>query len=206
MHICTAFNVLTYKFLNACFSFRPTGITLKNMDKSYKIRLAKDTDKEKIHSLIRESIAREKMLSNPLQVPAGFMEEFVDKVIRKEKMLVVENSMEEMELIGEIHDYSVSGKKDNDIKLREFIFYSRMDRDKRESETKLVNWLYGEIQKKHSDVFRVELNAPFSNPDSVDHFRKMGLRVEGQYERRLSRSSGSVNLVIPLSWSNPSFN
>lgn len=177
------------------------------MDKSYRIRLAKDTDKDKIYSLIRESIAREKRLTNPSQVPEGFMEEFVDKAIKKEKMLVVENQMEEVELIGEIHDYSLQGKHNKESPgLREFIFYSRTDRDVHASETSLVNWLYSEIQNKHRDVFRVELNAPVSNPDSVNHFKKMGLMIEGKHEGRLSKSAGPFNLVIPLSWTNPSFN
>lgn len=173
----------------------------------YSIRTAKDADKDKIHQLIRESIAREKQLSNPSLVPNGFMEEFIDKNIRKGNILVVENNLEELELIGEIHDYQATGTtQDDGVFLREFIFFSRLDSTAQNRETELVNWLFGEIEKKHSNVFRVELNTFVKNAASVDHYKKMGLQVEGNFKGRLKNNDGAFQLLVPLSWSNPSFN
>ncbi len=177
------------------------------MDKQYKIRTAKDTDKVQIHQLFRESIAREKRLINPSLVHSDFMSEFVDKLIKKGTMLVVENDHNELELIGEIHDYCTTGCHDeNELDLKEFSFFSRIDSTTAERETGLINWLFGEIQHKHSNVFRVELNAPVSSSATVDHYKKMGLRVEGNYQGRLGANTGHFIPLVPLSWTNPSFN
>lgn len=177
------------------------------MSHTYSIRLAKDSDKDRIQSLVRESLAMKKQLSRASVVPAVFLEEFVDKVIRKGKMLVVENACKELELIGEIHDYHpYETPGEDEAPLREFHFFSRMDTSTSDRETALVNWLFGEIQSKHRDVFRVQLHAPVNSAASVDHFHKMGLRVEGNYKGRLNEKTGSFHLLLPLSWDNPSFN
>ncbi len=175
------------------------------MNSHYKIRTANDADKHKISALVRESLASEKKLMNPALVTPGFMEEFVDKQIRKGTMLVVENDMSELELIGEVHDYHAFSEQNNEhAPMKEFMFISRLDHKAGEREKKLVNWLYGEIRRNHRDVFRVELNTPVSCAESVDHYIKMGLRVEGNYHGRLKHKTGEVNLTLPLSWINPS--
>ncbi len=177
------------------------------MANHYKIRAAKGTDKENIYIVIRESIAREKQLSNPSLVPTGFLEEFVDKAINKGNMLVVENNMKEMELIGEIHAYNISDNKETESSpLKELAFFSRMDSRAADRETEVVNWLFGEIRNKHHDVFRVEISTPVRRSASVDHYKKMGLTVEGNYDGRLQNNPGDFHLLVPLSWTNPSFN
>ncbi len=175
--------------------------------KKYKIREAKDKDKLQIYHLLRESIAREKRLVNASLVHNDFMEEFVDKLIEKGNMLVVENIHEELELIGEIHDYCFGESEEcEDIGLQEYSFVSRIDTTTANRETEIVNWLFGEIQDKHHNVFRVELNAPVTSSESVDHYKKMGLIVEGNYQGRLGSASGNFRPLVPLSWTNPSFN
>ncbi len=176
------------------------------MQKQYTIRTAKDSDKDQIHRMFRESIAREKRLVNPAIVHNEFIEEFVDKLIEKGQMLVVENNRNELELIGEVHDYLSAEGQEEDLALKEISFFSRIDSTTVERETSLVNWLFGEIQSKHSNVFRVELNAPVSSTDSVDHYKRMGLRVEGNYQGRLGANPGQFKPLVPLSWANPSFN
>ncbi len=177
------------------------------MDNPYTIRIAQCSDKDRIYALIRENIAVKKLLSRSSLVPAVFLEEFVDKVIRKGQMLVVENEQKELELIGEIHDYqTLNASGDEDVSFREFSFFSRMDSPLAERETTLVSWLFGEISSKHRDVFRVELHAPVKSAASVDRYHQMGLRVEGNYKGRLNEKNGDFHLLLPLSWSNPSFN
>lgn len=175
------------------------------MNNHYKIRTASDADKHKIYILVRESLASQKKLMNPALVTPGFMEEFVDKQIRKGNMLVVENELSELELIGEVHDYHTISEHEGDAApMREFLFISRLDNSACEREKQLVNWLYGEIQTKHRDVFRVELSTPVSCPETVDHFIKMGLRIEGNYNGRLKYGTGHAHITVPLSWINPS--
>lgn len=178
------------------------------MNNHYKIRTAKYTDRKDIYRLFLETITREKKLLNASIVPECFLEEFVDKAIKKGNMLVVENNRDEVALIGEVHYYHTNGKEspgESDL-LKEFSFFSGSGCHPDGQETSLVSWLFGEIEQKHHDVFRVELNTPVCSEASVNFFKKMGLRVEGNYNGRLKSKSPQKQLMLPLSWTNPSFN
>jgi hypothetical protein len=175
------------------------------METQYKIRPANDDDKNKIYALIRENIATDKKIMSPDLIPEGFMEEFVDKLIRKGSMLVVENSFLEMELIGEVHDYQTIEQPDHEeSEMKELSFYSRLDKMPGERETTLVNWLFGEIRTNYRDVFRVELNTPITNSASIEFYKSLGLRIEGNYNGRLKNKPEHLHLSLPLSWINHS--
>ena len=175
------------------------------MHPKYKIRAATPKDTLQIRQLIRESVADEKRLLNPSMVSNSFIEEFVDKVIEKGNMVVVENDHSELELIGEIHFYnSLSG--DAHEVLKEMAFVSRKVFAPGQRETELVSWLYSELQQKHQDVFRVELSTPVCHPGAVDYFINMGLRVEGKFSGRLSTNEDNTTTMVPLSWINASSN
>lgn len=169
----------------------------------YKIRSANNADKDKIHSLVRESIASVKMISNPSLVSLDFMEEFVDKMICRGMLVVVENDLEEMEMIGEVHDYKYPDDN-NEHSLKEFMFFSRLESTAIERETQIINWLYSEIQNKYKDAFRVKINTPVSSSLSVEYYKKMGLTVEANCNGRLKKQHGNQQLLLPLSWMYPS--
>lgn len=175
------------------------------MKDKYKIRKATIKDTPQIRQMIRESVAYDKKLINPSSITTGFIEEFVDKVIEKGNMVVVENDHEEMELIGEIHLYNNIAGGQNEA-LKELAFISRNVFNENSRETELVNWLVREIQSRHQDVFRVKLSAPVCNLQQVDYFMQLGLRIEGKYSCRLSNKSGSSTMVVPVSWINAAQN
>ncbi len=175
------------------------------MENQYKIRTARDSDKNQIHQVLRDNIARSKRLIDPNLLPPGFLEEFVDKRIKNGRMLIVENGFHEMELIGEVHDYQASDQLTTDDRsLKELSFVSRMDRKQESRETELVNWLFGEIQNKYREVFRVELNTPVSSSATVDHYENMGLAIKGNFRGRLKSKTSTFHPLVPLSWINPS--
>jgi hypothetical protein len=175
------------------------------MQPKYKIRTATQKDTPQIRQLIRESVADEKKLLNPSLVSSNFIDEFVDKVIAKGNMVVVENDNSELELIGEIHLYNALSGRTDEV-LKEMAFISRKVFSPGNRETELVSWLFGELQQKHQDVFRVELSTPVCHPGAVAHFINMGLRVEGQFSGRLSAREGAHTTMVPLSWINASNN
>ncbi len=170
----------------------------------YKIRPARMDDRNQIRELIRESVAKEKKCLDPALIQADFIVEYVDKIIAKGNMLVVENSRLELEMIGEVHDYFIFANPNEGFK--EFSFVSRNGFNAGDSETELVSWLFSEIQNKHKDVFRVELSAPIRRSSSVEHYKAMGLTVQGNYSGRLKNELSDACPIIPLSWINPSFN
>lgn len=171
---------------------------------SYRIRLAKPGDRNQIHHLIRESVANEKKCLDPALVQADFINEYVDKVMAKGNMLVVENSRMELEMIGEIHNYNHF--ENASFVLKEFSFVSRNASSPVSGETDIVAWLHSEIQNNHKDVFRVEMKSPVSSSSRVDYFRSLGMVVEGSYNGRLKNANGNHLPIVPLWWINPSFN
>lgn len=174
------------------------------MNANYKIRKALVSDKVQIQSLFRESVARRKKIIHASLIDAGYLEEFVDKVIALGNMLVVENGDHELALIGEIHDYSTLGSPSGGFK--ELSFVSGPAFGQSERETALVNWLFREIQRHYREVFRVEVTTPIRNQAAVDFYKKLGLTLGGNYSGRLKNTSSGSYPMIPLSWINPPFN
>lgn len=174
------------------------------MNPTYKLRLASKADRNQITALVREAIAHEKKCQDPTQVQADFINEYVEKIIAMGNMLVVENETMELEMIGEIHDYMYHGF--SDYCPKELSFRTKMKTLHDSDEKERVAWLYGEIQNNYANVFRVEMTTPVSQSSTVEHFRSMGLTVEGKFLARLQGSSPESRPVVPLSWINPSFN
>lgn len=175
------------------------------MKTKYKIRYAKSDDRQKIQQLFIASVANQKNLFNPEMVNPIFVEDFVNKVIDQGNMIVVENLNNELELIGEIHYYNTS-VTNGDHYMKEIIFLSRMEGNNDQRETELVEWLYGEIENKHRDVFSVMLNTPVKSMETVKHFVEKGIQIIGNFTGRLSGANHKSITMLPLSWINPSFN
>ncbi len=172
--------------------------------KKYKFRTATKDDRDKVQHLFIHSIANEKNIFNPDMVSPAFVDDFVNKIIEQGNMIIVEDATENVELIGEVHYYNTATTKE-EKHLKELVFFSRPESDN-EEETAIVEWLYGEIERKHSDVFSVNLSTPVSKPSSVALFMKKGINIEGNYHGRLSKINGKRKLMLPLKWINPSFN
>lgn len=174
------------------------------MTNTYKIRLAREDDKDEIREMIRQSVATEKKCPDPSLIHLNFIEEFVDKVIAKGNMLVVENNRFELEMIGEIHDYLID--KNLAISFKEVSFVCRFEPNDVISKTDPVSWLFSEIQHKYKDVYRVELTTPVRRSSTVEQYKAMGLTVEGNFKGRLKEELSDSCPIIPFSWINPSFN
>lgn len=162
------------------------------MKSKYQIRQATAIDVSLIRQAIRESVAEEKKLLNPSMITQGFIEEFVDKIIEKGDMIVVENQNHEMELIGVVHQYNHFLDKC----LKELSFVSCNKKPAFEKE--LIDWLHGEMQNRHQDVFRVELASPVFQAEDIRHFSRMGMCLEGKSLRQLNHPAKK----LPLSWIN----
>lgn len=171
----------------------------------YKFRTATKDDRQKVQQLFVHSVANEKNIFSPQMVKATFVDDFVNKIIDQGNMIIVENGTDGVELIGEVHYYNTSATEGEKY-LKELVFFSRMESENDEEETALLEWLYGEIEQKHSDVFSVGLSMPVSKSDSVALFMSKGINIEGNYRGRLSNIAGKRKVMLPLKWINPSFN
>ncbi len=174
------------------------------MKRKYKFRTATKDDCQKVQQLFVNSIATEKNIFSPEMVKSTFVEDFVNKIIDQGNMVIVENNSDELELIGEVHYYNTSASMGEKY-LKELVFFSRMEIKSLERETELVDWLYGEIERKHTDVFSVGISTPVSDLSTVAYFMGKGINVKGNYQGRLKNTSNK-NLFLPLKWINPSFN
>lgn len=174
------------------------------MSTKYRIRLATASDHEKVQSLFIHSVANEKKVLHPSHIKPSFVHDFVHKVIANGHMVIVENQAQELELIGHVHHYNTPANAEKCLK--ELVFYSRTEGINEQRETELVNWLFEEIEKKHTDVFNVELTTPVSNLESLILYQQRGIQVEGNHKGRLKKGKNKGRSVLPLSWLNPSFN
>ena len=172
------------------------------MTAGYTIRLAKKSDTDQARKLVREAVCYEKKCLDPLQVQADFIYEFVDKLIARGQMLVVENEAMQLELIGEVHDYYDFINPEH--QLREFFFVSRSDIQDNPRGQELISWLYDEVQHNHKDVFRVSMTASMGQAAILGHLNGHKLLRHG---KDLVRPGGNgYARLVPLSWINPSFN
>jgi hypothetical protein len=176
------------------------------MKNKFRIRKARKEDKPKVRELFIHSLANRKNIFHPSMVESDYVNEFVNKTIDQGDMILVENHENELEMIGEVHYYYNRTPTDNDGISKEITFFSKIGRTKPDHDVDLVDWLYSEIEKKHTDVFSVEIIAPVSNVASVDAYRKKGIRVESNYTGRLKDGKSNFSTLLPLAWVNPSFN
>lgn len=176
------------------------------MNNKFRIRQARKEDKPQVTELYIRSIANKKNIFSPALVVPAYVKDYVNKTIDQGDMIVVENMNNELELIGEVHYYYNRPTEENDGFSREITFFSKLERNWEETGIDLVDWLYGEIEKKHKDVFSVEITIPVANKESVDSYKKKGILVESNYKGRLSGTDNNYNTLLPLAWINPSFN
>ena len=174
------------------------------MNETYRIRPASAEDREQVRDMVRQFVAIEKHCQSPEQITTSYMEEFVDKALMNGHMLVVENQLMEMQMIGHVHDYQTNSSRSHGF--RELHFIPRMSVGEQKAGTTLIEWLFKEVQEKYHDVFRVELTMPLNNTDTPDHFKAMGIHMTGNQKGRFRANGGVVLSVIPLSWMNPTFN
>ncbi len=176
------------------------------MQNKFRIRQAKKDDKAKVIDLFIHSIANKKNLLNASLVESTFVNEFINNAIEQGNLLVVENLENELELIGEVHYYYNTTLNSSDEYSRELTFFSRLERRKEDIDSDLIEWLFGEIEKKHKDVFSVEITTPVRDTACVEAYRERGISIEENYRGRLKNQNDSYKTVVPLAWVNPSFN
>ena len=176
------------------------------MKYKFRIRKARKEDKPQVKEVLAHSIANRKNLFSPTSVASVYIDEFVNKAIERGDMILVENHENELELIGEVHYYYNGQTSEKDGYSREITFFSKIDRTNTSEGNELIEWLYGEIEQNHTDVFSVELMAPVLNIDSVNSYKDKGISVETNYNGRLKCGKQGVHTFLPLSWVNPSFN
>jgi hypothetical protein len=174
------------------------------MNKHYKIRTATRHDRDKVQQLFIRSVINDKNITSPDLVKASFVDDFVNKIIDQGNMIIVENNSMDVEMIGEVHYYKLSAY-DTDDYFKELVFFPGVEND--DDENDIIDWLYGEIEQKHSDVFSVDISAPVSSLANILMYRKKGINIEGNFESRLnSKSRNQKKVMLPMKWINPSFN
>jgi hypothetical protein len=176
------------------------------MKQSFKIRKAHQMDKPMVKELFAQSIADKKNLLNATYVVPDFLDDFVNTNIDQGNMILVENQNNELELIGEVHYYQSTVPGTNDVYSKEINFFSKPERSANEKETDLIEWLYGEIETKHKDVFSVKVTTSVKTFSHIEHYRKKGILIEGNIDNRLKNSGNLWKSMLPFCWINPSFN
>lgn len=175
------------------------------MKTTYKLRFANKNDISDIEDIFREIVAEKKRLSQSDMVMPGFLKDLVARTVSVEEMLVVENGSDNIEMIGEIHNYQDHYHNDNgnSVDITEMAFFTNLISKNKTVPTDLIDWLHKEISSKHSEVFRVELTTQLNCQKTLDRLNRKGIKVNSGQGAGV-RLKG-VNVMLPLAWDNPSF-
>jgi ribosomal protein S18 acetylase RimI-like enzyme len=60
--------------------------------------------------------------------------------------------------------------------------------------------LLDDIQLNRPDILRVELIARESNSKAIQLYEKLGFKIEGRFENRISNDNNSFEADIPMAW------
>ncbi|MCU0438864.1 MAG: GNAT family N-acetyltransferase [Raineya sp.] len=66
-------------------------------------------------------------------------------------------------------------------------------------------YLLNYIENTRHDILRVELIARESNQKAIEFYQKIGFKIEGRFENRISNPDGTFEADIPMAWMNQNF-
>lgn len=70
----------------------------------------------------------------------------------------------------------------------------------------IFTYLLHYIENTQHDILRVELIARESNQKAIEFYQKIGFKIEGRFENRISNPDGTFEADIPMAWMNKNFN
>ncbi|TKC60194.1 GNAT family N-acetyltransferase [Pedobacter hiemivivus] len=65
---------------------------------------------------------------------------------------------------------------------------------------KLFQTLLADVQSNRTEILRVELIARETNSRAIQLYEKLGFKIEGRFEKRISNNSISFEADIPMAW------
>jgi len=131
------------------------------------------------------------------EVTRSYVENFVNKSFENGLQFVVINKLNE--IIAEIHCYKLEPTVFRHI-LSELTIAVSPDYQGKGLGKALFMTLLDDIQSNRPDILRVELIARESNLKAIQLYGKLGFKIEGRFEKRISNDSTTFEADIPMAW------
>jgi len=133
------------------------------------------------------------------EITKAYVEHFTRKAFENGLQFIVVDRLNEDKVIAEIHCYKLEPEVFKHI-LSELTIAVDPDFQGKGLGKKLFQTLLAEVQSNRPEILRVELIARETNSKAIQLYEKLGFRIEGRFEKRISNNGTSFEADIPMAW------
>ncbi len=167
-----------------------------------KLRKANKKDVAELIKLYRATAECENGIARtPKEVTKFYVEHFLQNALKKGLIFVIE---QEKKLIAEIHGYP-----NEPLVFRHTLGNLTMvvhpDFQGQGLGRKIFSHFLNKVEKKHTDIARVELFTRQSNKRGIALYKSLGFESEGFCKKRILNAEGKLELDTIMAWFNPNF-
>lgn len=134
-----------------------------------------------------------------IEITSAYVANFTAKSIESGVQFVIIDQLDENKIIGEIHCYKLEPTVFRHV-LSELTVAVDPSYQGKGLGKKLFITLLTEVQTLRTEISRVELIARESNLKAIELYEKLGFKIEGRFERRISNDGSSFEADIPMAW------
>lgn len=125
-----------------------------------------------------------------------YVENNLSKSLQNGICLVAE---EDNQVLAEIHSYKLVPKVFDHV-LSELTIVVHPDCQGKGIGKDIFTAFLQEVKTNRPEILRVELIARESNEKAINFYQKIGFRIEGKLENRISNPDGTFESDIPMAW------
>lgn len=125
-----------------------------------------------------------------------YVENNLSKSLQNGICLVAE---EDNQVVAEIHSFKLVPKVFDHV-LSELTIVVHPDCQGKGIGKEIFTTFLQEVKTNRPEIIRVELIARESNEKAINFYQKIGFRIEGKLENRISNSDGTFESDIPMAW------
>lgn len=125
-----------------------------------------------------------------------YVENNLSKSLQNGICLVAE---EDNQVVAEIHSYKLVPKVFDHV-LSELTIVVHPDCQGKGIGKDIFTAFLQEVKTNRPEILRVELIARESNEKAINFYQKIGFRIEGKLENRISNPDGTFESDIPMAW------
>ncbi|WP_342328354.1 GNAT family N-acetyltransferase [Pedobacter sp. FW305-3-2-15-E-R2A2] len=133
------------------------------------------------------------------EITKTYIENFSYKSFENGLQFVVTDAFNEQAIIAEIHCYQLEPGVFKHI-LSELTVAVHPACQGKGLGRLLFQTLLDDIQLNRPDILRVELIARESNSKAIQLYERLGFKIEGRFENRISNGNNSFEADIPMAW------
>jgi len=171
---------------------------------NFTTRIAHFNDQKNIFNLYKKS---SKIIGGIARTESEITEEYIQTNLKKSIdngiCLVIEN-LNNHQIIAEIHCYKLIPSVFNHI-LSELTVIVDYEYQNQGLGKLLFSSLLETVQKKRTDILRIELIVRESNLRAIKFYEKLGFKIEGRFEKRIDNGTKNFEADIPMAWFNKNY-